>query len=78
MENIPAPAAVMEACILEVMCDQLLVRDLSTDQEVLVNTSQSCCFCPCERVVIEYNGAMTLSIPPQISADWIRRASHCC
>ena len=41
MENIPAPAAVMEACILEVMCDQLLVRDLSTDQEVLVNTSQS-------------------------------------
>ena len=78
MEYVPAEAASMEACILEVQCNQLLVRDLSNDQEVLVYTNRACCFCPGERVIIEYDGTMTLSLPPQISADRIYHGSQCC
>lgn len=78
MECVPETCAVMEACILEVRCCQLLVCDLCTEQEVLVNTRHACCFCPGERVMIRYRGAMTLSMPPQISADRICRICQCC
>lgn len=79
MECVPSEMTSMEACILEVRCCcQLLVCDLSNHQKVLVHTDRACCFCPGERVMIEYNGAMTLSIPPQISADRICRVSQCC
>lgn len=63
----------MNACILRVCCCELLVCDLCTSQEVLVHTPEACCFCVGERVCIEYSGAMTRSIPPQITANCIRR-----
>ena len=62
----------MKARILRSGCCELLVCDLCTCQEVLVHTDQACRFCPGQCVCVEYNGAMTMSIPPQISADCIK------
>ena len=68
---------IMRACILRVCCCELLVCDLCTSQEVLVHTQQACCFRVGEHVCIEYSGAMTMSIPPQISATCIKRMNCC-
>ncbi len=67
----------MKACILRVCYCELLVCDLSTCQEVLVHTENACCFQVGQRVCIEYSGAMTMSIPPQISAICIKPLNHC-
>ncbi len=64
---------IMCAVILEVNQDSLLVRDSATSQEVLVHTSCTCGFQRNDRVNILYNGAMTMSIPPQINAIRIVR-----
>ena len=65
----------MKACVKCRLCDcRLLVCDCATDQEVVVHTDQACCFFPGDLVWIEYSGAMTMSIPPQISAERICRA----
>ena len=65
----------MCAQILEIDDDRLLVRDNITRQEVAVNTRCNCNFRVGDRIIILYNGAMTMSIPPQISAIRIRKAS---
>lgn len=65
---------IMCAVILETRNRQLLVRDSKTDQEIVVNTRCNCNFRVGDRVLIFYNGAMTMSIPPQISAIRIRKA----
>ncbi len=67
----------MNARVLEVGSDFLLVCDCSMGQKVLVQTPQAQCFCVGERICIEYNGAMTRSIPPQITAICIWRGSCC-
>ncbi len=64
----------MCAEILEIGNKQLLVRDSKTDQEVAVNTRCNCNFRVGDKIIIFYNGAMTLSIPPQIGAIRIRKA----
>lgn len=64
----------MCAVILEIGNRQLLVRDSKTDQEIVVNTLCNCNFRVGDRIIIFYNGAMTMSIPPQISAIRIRKA----
>lgn len=64
----------MCAVILEISDMRLLVRDSKTDQEIAVNTRCNCNFRVGDRVIIVYNGAMTRSIPPQISAIRIRKA----
>lgn len=64
----------MCAEILEIGNRQLLVRDSKTDQEIAVNTRCNCNFRVGDKVIIFYNGAMTASIPPQISAIRIRKA----
>jgi hypothetical protein len=64
----------MCAVILEISDRQLLVRNSKTDQEVVVNTHCNCNFRVGDRVMIFYSGAMTMSIPPQISAIRIRKA----
>ncbi len=64
----------MCAVILEISDRRLLVRDSKTDQEIAVNTRCNCNFRVGDRVIIVYNGAMTRSIPPQISAIRIRKA----
>lgn len=67
----------MKACILRVCCCELLVCDLCTSQEVRVHTDKACCFQVGQRVCIEYNGAMTMSIPPQISAICVKPLNNC-
>ncbi len=64
----------MCAVILEIDNRRLLVRDSKTDQEIVVNTRCNCNFRVGDRVIIFYSGAMTMSIPPQISAIRIRKA----
>lgn len=64
----------MCAEILEIGNKQLLVRDSKTDQEIEVNTRCNCNFRVGDKIIIFYNGAMTLSIPPQIGAIRIRKA----
>lgn len=66
----------MCARILEIEDNRLLVLDLRTRQEVAVNTDRICGFDVGNRIIIFYNGAMTMSLPPQISAIRIRRASN--
>lgn len=84
MENNPctpdsAMCVTMTAAILEIHCGDLLVCDKSTNQTVLVHTEDACRFRCHECVCIHYNGAMTASIPPQISATRIHRLpQHCC
>lgn len=73
MESIPDEALTMRACVLHACCCSLLVCDLCTSQEVLVHTPDACRFRAGDRVCIEYSGAMTASIPPQISASNIQR-----
>ena len=65
-------SATMNARILRVNNCQLLVCDLGTSQEVLVHTDKACCFRAGQCVCIEYSGAMTMSIPPQITASCVK------
>lgn len=64
---------VMCATVLEVNNGSLLVRDSRTEQEVVVNTPCTCRIRVNDRVRIVYNGAMTNSLPPQISSRRIFR-----
>ena len=61
----------MIARVLCVECCRLLVCDCCTHQEVLVHTDRACCFSCGDCVCIRYSGAMTMSIPPQITATCI-------
>ncbi len=58
-------------------CCQLLVCDHETRQEVLVHSDQACHFCVGDQVCIHYNGVMTRSIPPQITALCIHKMRSC-
>lgn len=69
----------MYAMVIEIYNNcSLLVQDCSTGQDVVVFTANACRFRAGERILVEYSGAMTMSLPPQISADCIRRVSGCC
>lgn len=63
----------MHAVVRQVGCDHLLVCNCETNQEVLVYTDSACCFRPCDHVCICFNGVMTMSIPPQITAESIKK-----
>lgn len=69
--------AKINATVLEVQCSSLLVCDHCTSQEVLVHTSNAHCYCVGDQICITYNGIMTRSIPPQITADCIRKLPVC-
>lgn len=58
----------IDATVLQVYNDSLLVRDLSNNQEILVHFRGARRFSPGETVRITFNGQMTYSIPPQITA----------
>ncbi len=64
---------VMLAIVLKVSRDRLLVRDIATGQNVVVNTANARRFQRGDRIGIWYNGIMTNSLPPQISATRIVR-----
>ena len=66
----------LQAVVIEVQWQRLLVLDLSTRQNVIVNTSLSGQFRPGDIVNIWYSGVMTASIPPQISAISINLVQH--
>ena len=68
-----AATTTMTARVLEVGSGFLLVCDQSTCQQVQVNTSSACCYRVGQCLSIQYDGAMTASIPPQISATSICR-----
>lgn len=63
----------MCAEILEISENSLLVRDSRTRQEFIVNMRCNCNYRTGDRIIIIYSGAMTMSIPPQISAIRIRK-----
>ena len=64
---------VFQAEVLEVRNCQLLVCDCRTRQTILVHTQRACCFSRGDCVEIEYSGAMTMRLPPQVSALCISR-----
>lgn len=64
---------IMIATVLRTEAGSLLVRDLRTGEEVRVITSNAWRFRRGDRIRITYSGAMTRSIPPQITATSIRR-----
>ena len=62
----------MIATVVRAWGTQVLVTDNSNGQEVLVNTNNSTGnLMAGEQVRIVFNGVMTASIPPQISAQSI-------
>ena len=63
----------MRAIIIEIQEGSLLVFDTCMPQQVVVHTSNASNFCLGDHVLIHYSGAMTMSIPPQISAMRITR-----
>lgn len=66
----------MNATVLRTDSDNMLVRDDNTGDEVRVNTRDARRFSPGDLVSITYSGAMTRSIPPQISAISIRKRAR--
>ncbi len=70
----------MIATIMSVRFNSLIVRDRATSQIVVVNTRNTRGFHPGDVISILYNGVMTRSMPPQISAIRIWRLSSpwCC
>ena len=77
MESTTSTNAVMCATVCQACPSHLLVCDHATHQQVVVHTDQACCFPAGSNIRICYNGAMTASIPPQISAQSIQRISCC-
>ena len=71
MNTTTTMSATMQATVCNVERNQLLVCYHATQQEVVVHTDQACCFHVGDCICIHYNGIMTASIPPQISADCI-------
>ena len=71
----------MRALVLRVQRGRLLVLDLEICQQVVVITPNAQRFCRGNIIRIWYNGVMTNSIPPQISAWNIVRLpwwNSCC
>lgn len=63
----------LQAIVVRVRPGDLLVFDESMSQTVLVHTPRACSFRVGNCVSIFYNGIMTRSIPPQITAIRITR-----
>ena len=63
----------MNAVIVEIHDKRLLVRDEQTNQDYVVNLKRNRRFDVGDKLVIHYGEAMTLSLPPHISAVRIRQ-----
>lgn len=64
---------IMNATVLRTNAGSLLVRDMATGNEVMVFFNNARAFSPGDRIRITFSGAMTHSIPPQITATAIQR-----
>lgn len=62
---------VITAKVLNIMPNQLLVRQRNTGQVILVHSPAAMRFRAAQIVQICYNGIMTRSLPPQITAERI-------
>ena len=69
--------ATLLATVISVQSGSLLVCSRCDRQQILVQTADACSFSCGDCVCVVYNGVMTASIPPQISADSISRVSCC-
>lgn len=67
----------MQATVRRVECDILYVFDHAMSQIVVVHTPNACRFRIGDFICIQYSGAMTMSIPPQITATNISAISRC-
>jgi hypothetical protein len=76
MEDTITTPATIRARVLRVQCDCLLVCDCCACRRIVVHAENACCFCPGDLVCIQYSGAMTKSIPPQITATCITKLCH--
>lgn len=63
----------LDAIVQQVNMNSLLVREIDTNNEYIVNVSNTRGFARGNCVRINHTGQMTLSIPPQITAISIRR-----
>lgn len=63
----------IHATVLRAERCRLCVCDHSTQQEIIVHSPCACRFRHGDCVCIRYSGAMTMSIPPQISAACIEK-----
>ncbi len=63
----------MQAIVIRVSPGHLLVFDETMSQTVVVHTPHACRFRVGHCVHIFYSGAMTMSLPPQITAIRINR-----
>lgn len=63
---------IMNATVIQVRPGNMLVNDLSNNQEVFVHFRNSNRFSAGDNVRITYGGKMTFSIPPQITAKSIQ------
>jgi len=77
MESAMTEVVSMKARVLQVRDCDLLVCDCCNRQEVLVHTPAACRFQIGDQICIRYNGIMTMSLPPQISATDISRGCCC-
>ena len=71
------PETTMRAVVCQVQEGSLLVCSQDTGQQVRVHTSCAHCYAAGDHICIHYNGVMTASIPPQISAQCIHKVSGC-
>ena len=76
MEN-TVVSVTMCATVCQVCCCSLLVCDHETCQQVLVHSDNARCFSVGDRVCIHYSGAMSMSMPPQITAESICHLRRC-
>lgn len=60
---------IIQGLVLEVRNKALLVLDIRNRRNVLVLTAKADNFCRGDIVFIAYDGRMTRSIPPQITAN---------
>ena len=66
---------ILLASVISVRGNHLLVLDLTERQQVKVVTGDTSRFCTGDLVRIRFNGIMTRSIPPQITAQHIAKLS---
>ena len=67
---------IMIATVVRQTPQGILVTDISNGDQVQVNLSGPARFAPGDRVRITYNGVMTRSIPPQITAESIQNINN--
>lgn len=64
---------IIRAQVLQITDGDMLVQSCRTGQEILVHADCTCAFSVGDCVCIHFNGVMTRSLPPQITALCVRK-----